>query len=59
MSYKDDEGKSYKFPPPNAKVQHFIDSEIPLLDSSVPLPKWVNEMARQQGAVGNQRGRTS
>ena len=55
--YKDDEGKSYKFPPPNGKVQDFIDKEIPPIDHTGPLPHWVAMLARLQGEGGG-RGLT-
>jgi hypothetical protein len=49
MIYRDADGVTFPFPPPNANVQHFIDTEIISYRlSSKPLPGWVRVLARQQ-----------
>lgn len=54
--YRDGDGKNFEFPPPNGKIQNFIDTEIPSpayarggYDDA--LPSWLKGMARQQGDV--------
>ncbi|KAL7552028.1 hypothetical protein ACHAWF_017126 [Thalassiosira exigua] len=53
--YRDEEGKSFPFPPPNANVQRFIDEEIPstglargAIDDT--LPDWFRILVRLQEA---------
>ena len=47
-SYKDDDGINHNFPPPNGKIQDYIDKEITPFGYSRggyddTLPPWVNE----------------
>ena len=54
MLSRDADGVTFPFAPPNANIQHFIDTEIPSYHlSNEPLPAWVRVLARQQAeAVG-------
>ena len=53
-TYTDDEGKQFSFPPPNARIQDYIDNEIPRdheycrggFDND--LPQWAVKLARLQ-----------
>ena len=52
-SFRDDDGKLFSFPPPNANIQHFIDEETLSFGFSRggfddSLPSWVRVMARLQ-----------
>ena len=54
-SYKDDDGKTHNFPPPNGKVQDYIDKQIAPFDCSRTrggnddeLPPWVKEVVVAQ-----------
>lgn len=52
-SYSDSEGKIFSFPPPNANIQQFIETEVTpsvLARGSYDdtLPRWVRELANLQ-----------
>ena len=50
-NYRDVEGKSFPFPPPNASVQRFIDEEVMVVRDDA-LPPWVCGQVRlQRGAA--------
>ncbi|KAL7549609.1 hypothetical protein ACHAWF_013483 [Thalassiosira exigua] len=61
-SYRDEEGKVFSFPPPNASVQKFIDEEILPSGSSArgtvddSLPGWFRKLTRLQQASGEIHG---
>lgn len=54
--YKDTDGKSFPFPPPNANVQHYIDHKIPSFEYARggyddTLPLWVKDVSKVQAAT--------
>uniref|UniRef100_A0A6U6KZ63 Uncharacterized protein n=1 Tax=Odontella aurita TaxID=265563 RepID=A0A6U6KZ63_9STRA len=53
LSYEDDDGVLFKFPPPNYKIQRFIDEEISGIGyargaSDDVLPFWMHTLIRKQ-----------
>ena len=53
MIYRDADGVTFPFAPPNANIQHFIDAEIPSYrlchgEQNDMLPVWVRVLAHQQ-----------